>query len=127
MGRHIKHCRSEREYYFKEGCHIIEISNSPDDEIISIARARVEAGGTTRWHWLDGTFERYFITSGRAMVEVGVEPPAPVTVGDVVLIPPRTWQRIHNSGKYDLEFLAICSPPFNYENYHDIEESCIPD
>ena len=32
-----------------ERCHILELSNSPDDPEMSIARARVEPGVTTRW------------------------------------------------------------------------------
>jgi hypothetical protein len=48
-----------REYYFDEGCHILEMSNSPDDPEVSIARARVEPGVTTRLHRLTKTTERY--------------------------------------------------------------------
>jgi mannose-6-phosphate isomerase-like protein (cupin superfamily) len=39
----------------------------------------------------------------------------------VVLIPPAGRQRITNCGAGDLLFLAICTPPFQPENYEDIE------
>ena len=52
---------SVKEFYISEKCHITELSNSPDDPEASIARARVEPGVTTRWHWLEGTTERYHI------------------------------------------------------------------
>ena len=112
-----KLCRSE-EYYFKEGCHIIEVSNSTQDQDLSIAHARVTAGQTTQWHWLTDTFERYIIVRGQGLVEIGDAEPEAVNPGDVVLIPPGVRQRITNSGSTDLEFMAICSPRFHADNYH---------
>ena len=97
------------EFYTSEGCFITEVSNSSDDTDTSIARARLEAGKTTRWHRLDGIAERYIILQGRGRVEIGALPPADVAVGDVVLIPPMCRQRITNTGPDDLIFLAICS------------------
>jgi len=59
------------EYYFAEGCFITEAWNAPADEAVSVARARVEPGVTTRWHRLHGVTERYVILEGRGRVEVG--------------------------------------------------------
>ena len=84
----------------------------------SIARARVAAGVTTRWHALDGIVERYVILEGRARAEVG-DVVADVGPGDVVLIPPQCRQRIANTGRGDLVFLAICTPRFRPEAYVD--------
>lgn len=108
-----------KEYFFEEGCHIIEVLNSPADEDVSIARARVEPEQQTRWHYLEHCTERYVILEGRGLVEVGSEEPTAVGQGDVVVIPPNTRQRIKNTGAGDLIFLAICSPRFRQENYHD--------
>ncbi len=110
-----------REYYFREGCHINELSNSPGDEAVSIARARVEPGSTTRWHRLSGIVERYVVLEGRGRVELGDLPAEPVGPGDVVLIPPGTPQRITSEGSQELVFLAICSPRFVPEAYEDLE------
>ena len=52
------------EYYFDEGCFILELSNSPADPDVSIARARVKAGVTTKLHRLKGVVERYVILTG---------------------------------------------------------------
>ena len=82
------------EYWFEEGCHILEISNDPDDPLVSIARARVEAGVCTKWHSLQGIWERYLIIQGEGIVEAGDLAPSPVSAGDVVIIPPETRQRI---------------------------------
>ena len=115
--------RSEDEFYTSEGCHIIEVSNTAQDPDVSIARARVEPGVTTRWHRLAGTAERYVILSGLGRVEIGNLPPTDVAVGDVVLIPPMCRQRIVNTGDEDLVFLAICSPRFTNDAYKDIEDN----
>ena len=121
MNETIVRQRVEDEFFTPEGCHIIEVSNSAQDPDVSIARARVEPGATTRWHRLAGTTERYVILSGHGRVEVGNIPPTDVAVGDVVLIPPMCRQRITNTGAEDLVFLAICSPRYSDDVYQDIE------
>ena len=113
---------SATETYIGEGCHILELSNSGDDPAVSIARARVEPGVTTRLHRLADTAERYVILQGQGLVEVGDQPPAAVRPGDVVLIPPGCPQRIGNTGEDDLVFLAICSPRFREAAYEDLED-----
>lgn len=119
MTNSIKHYQPEQEYFFEEGCHIVEISNSSDDEDASIVQATVKPGEQTRWHRLKNTFERYVILSGEGLVQVGDHAPAKVTVKDIVLIPPNTRQRIENTGLEDLTFLAVCTPRFKQENYID--------
>ncbi|MBV1871377.1 MAG: cupin domain-containing protein [Gammaproteobacteria bacterium] len=116
----------KEEFFTEELCHIIELSNSSDDQDVSIAQARVEVGVTTRWHRLKHSTERYYILSGHGEVQIG-EPGTHdacakrVAAGDIVLIPPMCPQRIRNCGQEDLVFLAICSPRFMKENYGDLE------
>jgi mannose-6-phosphate isomerase-like protein (cupin superfamily) len=117
----IKPSTAASEYYFREGCYITELSNSADDPSVSIARARVEPGKTTRWHYLVGTCERYVIISGSGLVEIGTEPAREVRANDVVIITEQCPQRITNIGSDQLIFLAICSPRFSPENYRDID------
>jgi len=109
------------EYFFAEGCFITELSNSDDDPAVSIARARLEPGKTTRWHYLRGTTERYVMLQGAGLVEVGDVPAQHVSSADVVIIPAGARQRISNTGKTDLVFLAICSPRFTPADYVDLE------
>lgn len=111
---------ARQEFYFEEGCFITELSNSAADPEVSIARARVPPGVTTRWHRVKDTVERYVILEGKGRVEVGSRPPADVGAGDVVLIPSSAPQRITNTGEGDLIFLAICTPRFLPEAYEDI-------
>lgn len=111
----------EAEYFFEEGCYIIEQLNSDKDPALSIARARVSPGKTTHWHCLHHTVERYQILSGTGWVEIGDKPANEVHPGDTVLIPAGVRQRIHNPGDSDLIFLALCTPRFMPEHYQDLE------
>ena len=112
---------NHQEYLFiAEGCYITELSNTPDDPAVSIAKARVKPNVTTTWHQLTGVTERYCILEGSGVVEIGDEAPRNVSIGDVVIIPPKTRQRISNHGNTDLIFLAICNPRFTPECYESI-------
>jgi len=123
MKEAIKHQNLSNEFYTSEKCYITELSNTPDDPDVSIARAKVEPGVTTRWHRLKGTVERYYILNGTGRVEVGKLSPEEVKPGDIVLIPPMCRQRITNIGSEDLVFLAICTPRFSNNVYKDIEDN----
>jgi mannose-6-phosphate isomerase-like protein (cupin superfamily) len=116
----VRHLADRDEYWFVEGCFITELSNTAEDPEVSIARARVEPGVTTRWHRLYGITERYVIIEGTGRVELDGLVAQQVTAGDVVMIPPGTAQRITNTGDADLVFLAICSPRFVPEAYHNL-------
>lgn len=113
----IKKFSAEKEYYFEEGCHIVEVSNSTDDDEVSIVQARVEPGQQTKWHRLLNTTERYVIVQGSGRVEISDREPVDISPGDVVIIPAGARQKITNIGDNDLKFLAICSPPFKKSNY----------
>ncbi len=111
---------ADHEYFFQEGCFILEMLNDPGlDAQLSVARARVSVGETTRWHRLLHTTERYLLLKGRGRVWLGAEEPQDVGPGDVVLIAPGVHQRIANTGQEELVFLAVCTPPFREENYRD--------
>ena len=121
MKASIRQFDAGSEYYFAEGCFITELSNSADDPGVSIARARVAPGTTTRWHRLRGTSERYVIIEGAGLVEIDSLPAQEVNMGDVVIIPPEARQRITNTGPGDLIFLAICTPRFCEDMYEDMD------
>ena len=118
----VRRVKPDSEYFFTEGCYILELANSPDDPNLSIARARVKPGVTTRLHRLQGITERYVILEGTGMVEVGGQIVQPVGPGDVVTIAPQCPQRITNTGIADLVFLAVCTPRFVPKAYEDIDE-----
>ena len=122
MKEEIRHLNLNPEFYTEERCYITELSNTENDPEVSIARARVKTGVSTRWHRIVGTAERYVILEGKRLAEIGDLPPQTVNPGDVVLIPPSCRQRITNLGKGDLIFLAICTPRFRQESYEEIED-----
>ncbi|MCK5614554.1 cupin domain-containing protein [Candidatus Pacearchaeota archaeon] len=121
MKAQIIHPDPNTEFFFEEGCHILELLNSNDDENLSIARARVEPGETTRLHRLHGIVERYIILEGQGEVVLDQSSAKEVSTGDVVVIPEKCPQKITNTGNNDLVFLAICTPRFNPEAYEDID------
>lgn len=66
----IKRFDPGAEFYTSEGCFINELSNTLDDPAVSIARACVAPGVTTRWHRVKATAERYVILEGKGRVEL---------------------------------------------------------
>jgi mannose-6-phosphate isomerase-like protein (cupin superfamily) len=94
---------------------------SSGDKTVSIARARVEPGVTTKVHHLEGVQEIYLIAKGKGKVQIGGLEPDEVTEGDIVIIPQGTSQKITNIGKTDLIFYCICTPAFTQDCYHDEE------
>lgn len=109
------------EFATEERCAIVEELNDPACPEVSLARARVAPGVTTRNHLLRGTVERYVIQEGEGVVEIaGLR--HPVGPGDRVLIPADVAQRITNTGAADLVFHCVCTPRFRPENYVDLGE-----
>ena len=108
------------EYLTEERCHILEMSNSADDQQASVAQARVAPGKTTALHRLQDTVERYVILKGQGRVEISGQS-SDVQPGDIVIIPAALTQRITNTGNDDLVFLCVCTPRFRQENYEDLE------
>jgi mannose-6-phosphate isomerase-like protein (cupin superfamily) len=106
------------EYFTSERCFIAENYSSNG---LSVARARVKPEVTTVAHHLKGTDEIYLVTNGTGKVTVGDLEPTEVSVGDVVVIPAGTSQKITNTGKADLVFYCICTPKFAADSYCDEE------
>jgi mannose-6-phosphate isomerase-like protein (cupin superfamily) len=108
------------EVFTPERCWILENLNEGAGGI-SVARARVESGVTTRLHSLRGVVERYLVATGTGEVEIAGGPPRVVAPEDVVVIPPGVSQRITNTGDGDLVFYCICTPGFTPGCYLDLE------
>ena len=114
----IVKANSLNEYLTPEHCFIAENFSANG---ISIARARVQPGVTTVPHHLKGVDEIYLVTAGSGRVTVGNLEPTEVGVGDVVVIPAGTSQKITNTGKTDLVFYCVCTPRFTADCYCDEE------
>ena len=109
------------EFFTPEDCWILEAWNNASDPAVSISRARVETGKTTKLHRLLGVTERYLIVKGTGIVCIGSLEPKAVGPGDIVIIPASEPQRIQNTGEIDLIFYCICSPRFTPECYEALE------
>lgn len=107
----------EKEYFTDELCYIIEILNENIHPNLSIARARIEPGVTTKIHKLIDTVEYYYIIEGKGEVYLGNDFIKEIEVGDVVMIEPMMNQSIKNIGENDLIFICICTPRFENRNY----------
>jgi mannose-6-phosphate isomerase-like protein (cupin superfamily) len=113
----------KEEFHTPEDCYILESWNHKKyDKKVSIARARVEPGVTTRLHRLKGVVERYIIIKGTGIVSAGEISAQKVEPGDIVFIPSDSPQQITNIGTDDLIFYCICTPPFSPECYEDIQK-----
>ncbi|MCW4009124.1 MAG: cupin domain-containing protein [Candidatus Bathyarchaeota archaeon] len=112
-----------KEYMMPERCYIYENWGwvSAKDKDLSIARARIPPGVTSKAHHLEGVQEIYLITQGKGRVYVGDLEPTEVTQGDVVVIPAGISQKIANISETDLIFYCICTPSFTESCYRDEE------
>ena len=119
----IIHNDESSEFFFEEGCYILELSNSDSDPILSIARARLEPKTQTKLHKLNKTIERYIILQGQGEVTLGNSSMnnlvQNIKANDVVIIPENYPQSIKNTGSQDLIFLVICTPRFDADNYSE--------
>lgn len=119
----IIHNEESSEYFFEEGCYILELSNSDKDSNLSIARARLAPNTQTKLHKLNQTIERYIILQGQGEVMLGNSDTTHlvqnIKPNDVVIVPESYPQAIRNTGDSDLIFLVICTPRFKVENYSE--------
>lgn len=112
------HTPEAEEYFFREGCYILELWNDEVDPELSIARARVEPGVSTTLHELKQTTERYLVLSGSGIFRSGKQR-IDLIPGKVIMIPSDVPQSVTNNGTVDLVFLAFCTPRFRPENYRE--------
>jgi mannose-6-phosphate isomerase-like protein (cupin superfamily) len=117
----FRHISESEEFMTPEGCSILESWNNDTDPALSIARARVKPGVTTKLHSVEGIIERYLIIAGTALVTIGNGKTERVAPGDVVVIPPGVSQKATNDGQLDLIFYAICTPRFTQSAYKELE------
>ncbi|MDO9324499.1 MAG: cupin domain-containing protein [Methanoregula sp.] len=75
----------------------------------SVAHAIILPGESTLPHILRKSTELYYILEGSGEMHIDKEA-APVSPGQIVLIPPHARQWIRNTGRDNLVFLCIVSP-----------------
>jgi mannose-6-phosphate isomerase-like protein (cupin superfamily) len=88
----------------------------------SIAHAVLQPGETSILHRLKTSAEVYFILEGAGEMHIDCET-SPVRAGQIVLIPPGSWQYIGNSGDCALKILCLVSPCWRAED-EETDENC---
>jgi mannose-6-phosphate isomerase-like protein (cupin superfamily) len=96
-------------------CELLHPGRDGPDLPYSIAHARMEPGASSLPHRLKTSSEVYFILEGEGEMHIDSEQ-AEVRTGQVVLIPPGSWQHIRNTGGVDLKFLCIVHPLWRAED-----------
>lgn len=81
----------------------------------SLAEATLETGRETARHYHRESEELYYLIEGGGLMEVDGET-AEVSVGDAILIPPRAWHQLRNTGAGPLRLLCCCAPPYRHED-----------
>ena len=75
----------------------------------------MQPGAASLPHRLKTSTEVYFILEGGGEMHIDSEK-ADVGTGMAILIPPGSWQHIHNTGEAELKFLCIVSPMWRAED-----------
>lgn len=104
-------------YRTKDGSLVREIVH-PDRlpaRNLSLAEARLEAGGSTALHYHERSEEVYYVLAGRGILMVAGDE-AEISPGQAALIPPRARHRVANTGDEDLVFLCLSSPAYKHED-----------
>lgn len=81
----------------------------------SLAHAMLRPGEASRPHRLREISEVFVILAGQGIISVSEET-APVSAGQAVYVPPGAVQHLQNTGREDLVFLCLVSPPWRAEN-----------
>lgn len=115
----IRNREQQNPFTTKDGSTIRSLLDSSNAPVAnqSLAEASLPAGAEIERHYHRLSEEFYYLTDGRAVMEVGgVE--CEVAAGDAILIPPGAWHRIR--AIESLRFLCCCSPPYSHEDTYFI-------
>lgn len=103
-----------------DGCLLAEVIHPNNDDTradLSVARATLPPGQSTRPHMLEFV-EIYYVISGQGVMHLGEEE-VQVEADSCVYLPPRTDQWLHNpSPDQDLVFLCLCQPAYDPAKDH---------
>jgi mannose-6-phosphate isomerase-like protein (cupin superfamily) len=81
----------------------------------SVAHVVIPPGKSSLLHYHPEAEESYHVLKGNAQIILGEEQEA-LTAGETILIPSPKPHKIINTGKEDLEFIAVCVPAWEPTN-----------
>jgi mannose-6-phosphate isomerase-like protein (cupin superfamily) len=99
----------------KDGSEIRELLAHRNSAIrnLSLAEARLPAGGATQEHYHPLTEEIYYITHGTGKIRIEGET-REVRAGDAIAIPPGRKHKLWNTGNVTLRLLCCCAPAYEH-------------
>ena len=102
-------------YITRDGSEIRELMHPAmhGNALQSLAEASIAPGSTTRLHRHHHSEEIYYIVAGDGHMTLGHEH-FPITVGDVIYIPPGTPHCVENRGLVPLRILCSCAPAYSH-------------
>jgi mannose-6-phosphate isomerase-like protein (cupin superfamily) len=101
-----------------DGTYIKELISPNRDKVkagYSLALATVPMGQSSIPHKLKSSSEIYIIIEGTGLMHIAEEV-MEITKGQIVYIPPGSFQYIENAGSGDLVFYCIVDPPWRQED-----------
>ncbi len=102
-------------------CELLHPGREGLDLPYSIAHAVLQPGSSSLPHRLKTSTEVYFILQGAGEMHIESERTT-VRAGQAVMIPPGSWQKIHNTGDTILKFICMVSPSWQAED-EEIDET----
>lgn len=111
----IKDTKSSNYFDAVDETVLAELLHPKNDGVkmdFSIAHAVLKPGTSSLPHILRESVEVYYVLEGQGQMHIDHEVET-VESGQAVYIPPKKNQWIKNTGKEDLKFLCIVSPPWN--------------
>jgi len=105
---------ASEEFVTLDGSRILELIRPQREgsENLSLARATVMPGATTRWHRHSRSEEIYYVLRGAGLLAIEAQRHE-VAAGDARLIPAGAEHRITCLGAEPLVILCACSPPYS--------------
>ncbi|MDZ7843589.1 MAG: cupin domain-containing protein [Anaerolineales bacterium] len=91
-------------------------------DLHSLALVVIPPGKASSRHYHKIAEESYYLLKGEARMEIAGET-IHLRPGQGLLIEPGEVHRISNPGKVDLEFLAVCAPPWQPEDSYEVGKS----
>lgn len=86
-------------------------------KLMSAAVVEIKPGKSSTPHYYKKTEESFFIIKGSGALEVNGRT-MPVAEGQFFKISPNEIYQLNNTGDQALEFLAMCTPPWDQDDWH---------
>ena len=123
MNWFIKQAAKLPDFQASDGCMLSEVIHPDNDHTapgLSLARARLAPGESTKPHFLDFT-EVYYIITGQGLMHLD-DQACEVGPDSCIYAPPKTGQWLENTSQDEpIRFLCVCHPAYDPAGDHIIK------